>query len=81
MFGLGLHELLIVFVIAILLIVPYWKIFSKAGFSGWLSLTMLIPLINLLVPYYLAFAAWPVHKKLVSLEDSVKQAHKGDKDE
>jgi hypothetical protein len=39
-------------------IVPYWKIFSRAGFSGWLSLVMLIPLANLVVLYVVAFSEW-----------------------
>ena len=39
-------------------IIPYWKIFSKAGFSGWLSLLMLVPLANLIVLYVVAFSEW-----------------------
>jgi len=42
-----------------LVIVPFWRIFTKAGFSGWLSLLMLVPLVNLLALYFLAFAEWP----------------------
>jgi len=37
-------------------IIPYWKIFSKAGFSGWLSLLMLVPVANLMVLYVVAFS-------------------------
>jgi hypothetical protein len=40
------------------LIVPYWKIFSKAGFSGWLALLMILPLANLIVLYVVAFSEW-----------------------
>jgi hypothetical protein len=36
MFGVGPLELII---LGFILILPFWKIFSKAGFSGWLSLT------------------------------------------
>ena len=43
-----------------LFLIPYWKIFSKAGFSGWLSLLMVIPLVNLVVLYYVAFANWKI---------------------
>lgn len=50
---------LIFFVVLIpVFLVPYWKIFSKAGFSGWLSLCMIIPLVNLIVLYYVAFSDW-----------------------
>lgn len=44
--------------LAALLVVPFWKIFSKAGFSGWLALLMPIPLVSLIVLYYVAFSTW-----------------------
>jgi len=42
----------------ILAVIPMWKIFSKAGFSGWLALLLFIPLVNLVVLYYVAFSNW-----------------------
>jgi uncharacterized membrane protein YhaH (DUF805 family) len=39
-------------------ILPYWRIFSRAGFSGWLSLLMLIPFVNLVLLYVVAFSEW-----------------------
>ncbi|HTW44271.1 MAG TPA: hypothetical protein VMD58_01895 [Acidobacteriaceae bacterium] len=46
--------------IAVLVIIPYWMIWKKAGFSPWLSLLMLIPLINFIMLYVLAFSQWRV---------------------
>ncbi|MDT8385796.1 MAG: hypothetical protein RRB22_15440 [Gammaproteobacteria bacterium] len=46
-------------VIAIIVIIPFWAIFSKAGYSKWLSLLMVIPIVNLIALYFLAFSAWP----------------------
>jgi len=40
-------------------IIPFWKIFSKAGFSGWLSLAMVVPFVNVILLFYLAFTEWP----------------------
>jgi hypothetical protein len=64
---LGMAELvLILFVVcgAILLIVlPYWQIFRKAGFSPALSLLMIVPLVNFAMLYYLAFTEWPILKQ------------------
>ncbi len=68
MFGLGLQELLLLVIIGLLVILPYWKIFSKAGFSGWLSLTLLVPILNLIMLFYPAFAEWPVHRELRRLQ-------------
>jgi len=67
MFGIGVSELVVIFVymilLVVLLIVPMWKIFSKAGFSGALSLLMLVPLANIIMLFYLAFAEWPALRK------------------
>lgn len=38
---------------------PFWKIFAKAGFSPWLALLVLVPLVNLIVLYVVAFSRWP----------------------
>lgn len=32
----------------------------RLGYSGWFSLAMLVPLANILLLYFLAFAAWPL---------------------
>ncbi len=55
--------LILVFVLTVTLVLPY-AVFSpiarKAGFSKWWSLTMVIPLVNILVIWAFAFARWPV---------------------
>ena len=50
----------IVFVFLPVLLIPYWRIFSRAGFSGWLSILIVVPIVNLIVLYYVAFARWNV---------------------
>ena len=55
-YGLGPLHLLI---LATVIIVPFWQLFSKAGYSGWFSLLMVLPLINLIALYVLAFSDWP----------------------
>jgi len=52
--------LLFVLVLIPVLLIPYWKIFSKAGFSGWLSVLMAIPFVNLIVLYIIAFSEWKI---------------------
>jgi hypothetical protein len=47
-------------VISILVVIPYWFIFKKAGFSPFLALLMVLPLINFFMLYFLAFARWNV---------------------
>ena len=59
----GVVELSVVLVClavgALLTVLPFWKICSKAGFSGALSLLMLVPIANIILPFYIAFAEWP----------------------
>ena len=56
--------LLFVAAIVILGIIAWWKIFSKAGYSGALSLLMMVPVANLVVFLVLAFGDWPMQKEL-----------------
>lgn len=50
--------LMVILVFLPIFVIPYWKIFSKAGFAGALSLLMIIPLVNLIVLYVIAFSEW-----------------------
>ena len=42
----------------------WWRIFSKAGYSGALSLLLLVPVANLVVFLILAFGEWPILTEL-----------------
>ena len=66
MFGPGPLEIgLLVFIAGfVVVILPYWRIFSKAGFNGWLGLAMIVPVVNIIMLYYLAFAQWPIEEEL-----------------
>lgn len=46
----------------ILAILPLYKIFTKAGFSGFLVILLFVPLVNLIVLYYVAFSKWNVRE-------------------
>lgn len=56
-------HLLILIVVGAFFLVPFWRIFKKAGFPPALSLLMLVPLLNIFALYFLAFASWPLHRK------------------
>ena len=43
----------------LLTVLPFWKICTKAGFPGPLALLMLVPIANIILTFYLAFADWP----------------------
>ena len=46
-------------IILALVVVPYWKIWSRTGHSGAWGLLMLIPLANIISLWVLAFKDWP----------------------
>lgn len=48
-------------------ILVFWRIFSKAGFSGAMSLLLLVPIGNIIVICMLAFGRWPIHDELQRL--------------
>lgn len=66
MFGIGLPEVIVIFVILLILCIPTFfvaRILNKAGFSGWYSLLSLIPVINVICLWVFAFVDWPVEKR------------------
>jgi hypothetical protein len=52
--------LIFLLVAALIVIIPYWKIFGKAGFPRIFGLFMIIPLVNLILLYVLAFSQWRI---------------------
>lgn len=60
----GFFVCLIAVVITVLL---SCKIFSKAGFSWALGLLILVPIANIIMVFYLAFADWPIQKEVSQL--------------
>jgi hypothetical protein len=49
-------------VIAIVVVIPVWRICQRAGYPGWLGFLMLVPMVNLGLLYFIAFADWPADK-------------------
>ncbi len=73
----GIFEYLIIFMIltfvvlgALVTVIPFWKICTKAGFPGPLALLMLVPIANLILPFYIAFADWPALRQARNTEAS-----------
>ncbi len=65
--SIGLSELLVILVVGCLIIVPTWKIFSKAGYPGIMSFAMVVPILNIVMLCFLGFSEWPVLKELNAL--------------
>ncbi len=50
---------------------PAWKIAEKLGYAGPMSLLMYIPIVNLIVLWYLALNEWPIELELRRWRGSV----------
>ena len=59
---------LFVLIGAAIKVLIFCKISSKAGYSWALGLLMLVPIADIILAFFLAFADWPVQKKLRKLK-------------
>jgi len=63
--GASLGIFLVIGIASLILgIIIWWRIFSKAGYSGAMSLLLFVPIANLIVLCVLAFGEWPIYKEL-----------------
>ena len=46
----------------------WWRIVSRTGHSGWLSLLMWVPIAHMVLLLILAFGEWPIHRELENLK-------------
>lgn len=65
MFGSGVWagHWLWMLVVAVVVVVPAWRICQRTGYPGWMGLLVLIPLVNLFLLYFIAFSEWPVDRR------------------
>jgi uncharacterized membrane protein YhaH (DUF805 family) len=57
--GGAVVSLIIIVVFLLIYFIPLVKILHKAGYSGWWSVLILVPILNLVMLYVFAFADWP----------------------
>jgi hypothetical protein len=51
-----------ILIVGLIIVLPFWKIFTKAGFPGPLAILVIIPFVNIFMIFFLAFAEWPALK-------------------
>lgn len=61
--AIGPTELMIVAMTAACLVWPAWRICTKAGFPGALGLLAVVPGLNLVLLFVLAFVDWPALRR------------------
>jgi len=50
-------------VVAVVVVIPAWRICQRTGYPGWTGVLILIPVVNLGLLYCIAFADWPADDK------------------
>ncbi|MBC7185087.1 MAG: hypothetical protein H5U30_16135 [Marinobacter sp.] len=50
-------------VIAVVVVIPAWRICQRTGYPGWMGILILLPIANLVLLYLLAFGEWPSERK------------------
>jgi len=59
-------------VILTLALLIAWKVFTKAGYSGAMSLLLLVPVVGIGVMLWFAFTNWPVENEVKILRMRIK---------
>ncbi len=50
-------------IVGIVAVVAFWRICAKAGFPGWYGIAVVVPMVNVLLVLFLAFAEWPLERE------------------
>jgi hypothetical protein len=56
---LSIYHWLMLIAVGVALVVPFWKIFPRAGWPPALALVMAVSPINIVLLWILAFKRWP----------------------
>ena len=65
--GVGLVSVIVSIIVLVLMLWIWGRIFHKAGYSGWLALLFLVPLANVFVIIWFAFAQWPLERRAAGM--------------
>ncbi|MDQ2980202.1 MAG: hypothetical protein M3R62_13380 [Acidobacteriota bacterium] len=52
----------------VLLVYPLWRISTKAGYPGVMSLLFFVPVVNVIVLWLAALSEWPIERQLRELK-------------
>ncbi len=67
---MGAFFWILILVAVAISVTVYWRVATKAGYAGALSLLMFLPLVNLVMLLIFAFSEWPIEKEIRALRSS-----------
>jgi len=50
-------------ILSLLQLVAFWKIFGRMGLPPWLAIPAALPLVSLIVLFYIALTPWPAEAR------------------
>lgn len=65
--------------LALVYLLAWWRILSRAGFPGALAVLMLVPPFALPIWLFLAFAPWPARRELAALRKVQRVVHQAER--
>jgi uncharacterized membrane protein YhaH (DUF805 family) len=68
--SMGVGSWIVLGILLLFVLYIWYRIFEKAGYSGWFALLMVIPLVNFIVLIYFAFSEWPVQRQINVLKST-----------
>lgn len=51
-------HLIVVLIYAVVLVIPFWRIFGRIGWPRWLAILAFIPIVPIAFLWIIAFARW-----------------------
>ena len=54
--------------LVVLLFYPFWRLCTKAGYPGVVSLLLFVPLVNFIFLWVAALSEWPIERQLRDLK-------------
>jgi|GEM_PF-7116059 len=62
-----------ILVLNILMLIALIRIIMKMGYSPYMALLALLPIVNILLPFYFASVKWPIEAKLKEAQEEIKK--------
>jgi hypothetical protein len=76
--GVGLAVVIIVgLAFWLVFVIAYIKIITRAGYSGWWVLIVLVPIANIVMLLIFAYKEWPIQRELRELRGWANQIQRG----